>query len=151
MEYGLARMCTGLVRRAPLGVPRVNFSPHSLPTSQLHLTSSCPSRLRGNMAGLAQNYAEFQDSAPELVIGIPAATRLAKVEGGLESSPAGADVPTSGGAKGKKRILGLAPWAAIAFALIFALLLVGVIVGSVLGTRDKKPSMFPHYIALGLG
>jgi hypothetical protein len=90
------------------------------------------------MAGLGQNYAEYQDSAPELVAGTPAA-RLAKTEGRPESSPASADVPISGGTKGKKRILGLAPWTAFALILL-VLLLIGVIVGAVLGTKRKTPT-----------
>jgi len=136
-----------LFRRVPFsGVPGLNFSAHSPPHfTKAFLTSSYPLVCVATMAGLAQNYAEYQDSAPELVVAkTPATARQAKTRGGPESPPAGADVPASGGVKGKKRILGLAPWTAFAFVLIFALLLVGVIVGSVLGTTHKKPSsMFP--------
>jgi hypothetical protein len=85
------------------------------------------------MPAVAQNYAEYQDSAPELVAQVPQpAESIAKIDPELDSSA----VPLSAEKTGKKRFLGPVP--IIALALLAVLVLVGIIVGAVVGTEHKN-------------
>jgi hypothetical protein len=83
------------------------------------------------MPGLAQNYAEYQDSAPELVSQAPQFPR------GTESLADGElDPPVPMLAEKKKRFQRPVP--IIAICLMAVLVLVGVIVGAVIGTQHKN-------------
>jgi hypothetical protein len=102
------------------------------------------------MATLSRNFAEYEASAPELAE--TQATGFAKTEDGLESLRTGANAPISRsiGGKHKKKILGLAPYTAVALILLALLIVCAIIVGSVVGTRHSSPSGVSSYI-LSLG
>jgi hypothetical protein len=103
----------------------------------------------------SQTFAEYENSAPELVTQVPIsqskATGSSNVKGGLGSYSGQpysdqpySDQPYSGqpnpsvGRAHKRRILGLAPWMAFTFVFIALVVVIGVIVGAVLGTKHKN-------------
>jgi hypothetical protein len=92
----------------------------------------------------AQNYAEYQDSAPELVGQVPqAAESVTKTDGELDSSGV-----LSAEKTGRKGFLGPVP--IIALGLLAVLVLVGIIVGAVLGTQHKEHNRMSSIYSLGV-
>jgi hypothetical protein len=88
------------------------------------------------MAEPPQKYAEYQDSAPELITPSQA-IGSGNPESGPEFKPGHPDVSVEG-TPNKRKVLGLAPRTAAALILISLIVIVGVVVGAVLGTQHKN-------------
>lgn len=88
----------------------------------------------------SQTFAEYENSAPELVTQVPISqskpTGSSNLKGGLE--PYSGYANPSVGKVHKRRVLGVAPWMAFAFISIALVIVVGVVVGAVLGTKHKS-------------
>jgi hypothetical protein len=100
--------------------------------------------LKLSMARASQNFAEYQDSAPE-PIAQSQATGSGNPEGGRGSQPG--HVVLSVGEMHKKKVLGLAPRTAFALIFIASIVIVGIVIGAVLGTNrknhtDKLPTLY---------
>jgi hypothetical protein len=124
------------------------------------LHSHCASLPQVSLVMPSQTFAEYENSAPELVTQVPIsqskATGSSDVKGRLEShseqpysgqpysgkpysgQPYSGQPNSSVGRANKRKVLGLAPWVAFTFIFIALVIVVGVIVGAVLGTKHKN-------------